>query len=61
MDKMPKIAFKPRTLYPDPKGDNINEFIARSDYFRWSNAGKGSNAHNFAKVIDRDKVTLFKE
>ena len=61
MDKMPKLGYQPRQMYPDPCGDSLNEFVARSDYFRWSNAGKGENAHNFAQVVDRDKISFLKE
>ena len=61
MNKMPKIGFQPRQPYPEACGDDLDDFVARRDYFRWSNAGKGSNAHNFAQVVERDRISFLKE
>ena len=61
MDKMPKIGFKPKKLNPEACGDDLEDFITRQDYFKWSNAAKGVNAHNFGQVVERDKISFLKE
>ena len=53
-DKIPKLSFKPKELHPEPTQD-LDTLLSQIDYFKYSNASVNDNAHDFSKVVDREK------
>lgn len=59
-DKLPKFAFKPKELNPEPT-ENLNEFEHKLQYFRWNQARTGQNTHDFSVVPNRAKTHFLRK